>query len=198
MTYTPVPPLEIFAECLAVPPLQHVAAIGDVRILTVGQFALPLAKLALRYPSTVDVRMIGMDPTKLPADRRVSGVRSREALPADWQAHVIGVAVPGDPSRLLQELAPHLAPSGVIVVAVDQVKHSRQIKNTLGQIYTQVLPYRECAPEPTIFLLASNRRFGTPRRPWPPNLRHLNPRYLQSLFSLPQKDYRLLYGPEKP
>lgn len=195
MTYKPVPPIEIFAECLAVPPVLHTSAMGDRNFLTIGTFALPLAMLALRYPTTHDIRLVGIELEKIPRDKRAGAIRDLQGLPADWKADAAALALPGDPTPKISSVTKFLDPQGVLVVAVDQFQDAKTVKDALRQHFPHVLPYIEHAPDKTCFLLASNKKLHKPLRPWPTNLRHLNPRYLQSLFALPVNDYHFLYGP---
>lgn len=192
MTWKPAPSIEAWAEAFSVPPILHASPAKPLRILTQGQFSLPLAKLALRYPNTAEVHIIGADITL--KDRRVHNHPKLEELPQEFVADVIGVAVPGDPSALLPALKRHMAPEGIIVVGVDRFPRGRVVKDAMSQTWRQVLVYREHMPEPSLFLMASDRPFGATVRPFPPNLKRLNPRYLRSLFELATDEARLLFG----
>jgi len=192
MTWQPTPPIEAWAEAFSVPPILHVSPTKPLRVLTQGQFSIPLAKFALRYPSTTEVRIIGSD--IILKDRRVHSHLSLEELPKEFIADVIGVALPGDPSALLPVLKLRLAPDGIIILGVDRFARGRLVKDAMSRIWRQVLVYREHMPEPSLFLMASDRPFGSTLRPFPPNLKRLNPRYLKSLFELATDEARLLFG----
>lgn len=174
------------------PPLMHVSAMKPVKVLTQGQFSLPLAKLALRYPNTTEARIVGSDTT--PKDRRIRGHARLEDLPEDFTADIVGIAVPGDPTALLPTLKKYMAPDAIIVVGVDLFSRGRVVKDAMSKIWRQTLVYREHAPEPSLFIMASDRNFGATLRPFPPNLKRLNPRYLRALFELATDEARLLFG----
>jgi len=194
MGWSPTPPLEAFAEALSVPPMIHTPP-RDTKVLVVGAYALPLAKLALRYPSTTEVLVVVSDPqAPLPRDRRIRRLGSLEDIPDDWRCDVAGVAVPGDVRPLLGSIDDHLQEQGVIVVAVDRFARGRVVKDAMRGLWPQVLPYREHAPDPALFILASKRRLGRPYRPIPSNLGRLTPRYLSALFQLAKDEYQMLYG----
>lgn len=190
--WQPVPAIEAWAEAFSVPPLMHVTTLKPIKVLTQGQFSLPLAKLALRYPNTVEVHIVGSDTT--PKDRRVHGHARLEDLPTDFLADIVGIAVPGDPTALLPSLKKHMAPDAIVVVGVDLFNRGRVIKDAMNALWRQVLVYREHAPDPSLFIMGSDRVFGATMRPFPPGLQRLNPRYLRSLFELATDEARLLFG----
>lgn len=195
MAWTPTAPLEVFAEALSVPAMIH-TPVRETRVLTVGTYALPLAKLALRYPDTVEVCMADLHGAQTPRDKRVTALPSLDALPSQWAADVIGIAVPGDPKDVIKQVAPRLKPDGVLVVAMDVPSRAREIKDHLRETWSHVLPYREHAPDLVLFLIASDRVLGRPLRPIPPRLARINPRHLSSMFAFPSDEYRLLFGQE--
>lgn len=192
MNWKPAPHIEAWAEAFSVPPMLHVPTLKPVNILTQGQFSLPMAKLALRYPNTNEVRIVGSDTT--PSDRRVHGHARLEDLPREFIADVVAIAVPGDPISLLPALKQRMAPDALIIIGIDQFSRGRHVKDAMTKLWRQVLVYREQAPDPSLFLMASDRRFGATLRPFPPNLKRLNPRYLQSMFVFPTDEYNLLFG----
>jgi hypothetical protein len=193
MTFSPVDPIESFAEALSVPPILHVHPTRELKVLVLGQFALPVVKLALRYPNTAEAHLVAVD--NYPKDRRVISHRSLDHLPKDLKVALVGVAVPGDPSAALLAIKPYTTPDAVVVVAVDQLGKGRKIKDTMQTLWRQVLPYREHAPDPALFLMASDQKFGAALRPFPPGLKRQNPRYLGAMFTLAKDEYDLLYGP---
>lgn len=198
IAYSPTSPLETFAEALSVPPLMHVSPSQDVKILCFGQFSLPMAKLALRYPNTREVHLVGYDAPTVPSDSRVTAHASLDQVPRTLVADLIAVVVPGDPTALLEDIGRYLDPAGVLVVALDQFGRGRTVKDSLRKRYRHVLPYREFTPpDISLFLMASNRKLGTSLRPFPPGLRRLNPRYARALFDLAADEYAFLYGPVK-
>jgi hypothetical protein len=161
-----------------------------------------LTRLRCTWPSAQLVHRLDRDTSGLlllaltpELHRALSGLFAQRLVHKTYRADVAGVAVPGDPVALLEALKPHLAPDAVVVVSLDQMARGRPVKDAMQRIWRQVLPYREHAPSPVLFLLASDQRFGATLRPFPPNLQRLNPRYLQSLFSLAKDEYDLLYGP---
>lgn len=191
MSYSKTPNLEVFAEALSVPPILHIPADRPLTVLTYGPYALPMAKLALRYPSTKKVIIVARDGAPVPQDRRVKLRDNLQDMPAGFD--LIASAVPGVPP--LAELRKLLKPDGALVVAVDQFGNGRKIKDLMTKLgFAQVLAYREHVPEPALFLMASNRRFGKPLRPFPAGLKRLTPRYLPSLFALAKDEYAALYG----
>lgn len=195
--YAPVPPIEVFAESLSVIPMLHVPANPGIKVLVQGSYGMPLASLALRYPTTGEIRIADLEQTQVPQDRRVSVVKDVVALPEDWKADVAASALPGDPVPRLASMKAHLAKDGVLVVAADKFDRGRAIKVAMQSMWKHVLPYRDwVAGEPSLFLLASDRAFGGFLRPFPSGLRRLTPRYLQVLFTLAKDEYRLLFGSE--
>lgn len=194
MIYKPVPPIEAFAEALSVPPMLHVTPAKPINVLIFGQFALPLGRFALRYPNTVDVRLVSTD-TAL-KDQRCQQHDRLDDLPSGWLADIVAIAVPGDPTALLPELKLKMKADGVIVVAIDQFAKGRKVKDAMQVLWKQTLPYREYAPDPALFLMASDRKFSTSLRPLPTNLKRLNTRYIQAIFTLAKDEYALLYGPK--
>lgn len=196
MQYNPVPSIEIFAEAVAVPPILHVDPIKPLNVIAFGPYALPLAKLALRYPQTEKVYLVAIDKAPPLQDRRVKVLDRVEELPSDLKANLIGVAVPGDPQSIMGSLRKFASGDCVGVVAVDRVDRGRALKDALGKTWSHVLPYRELCPEPALFLMVSDRKFGKPLRPFPAGLHRLTPRYLSNLFTLAKDEYRLLFGSE--
>lgn len=194
MTWSPVPPLEVFAETLSVPAWIHTRP-GPVKVLVLGDFATPLATLALRFPDTQEVMVVG-DEQVTPRDRRVTRLATQADLPADYQADVSAVALPGTPKGALVTQHRHTTPDGVAVIAVDDAANGRRVKNDLRDLWAHVLPYRTYAPDLALFFLASNRKLGASTRGWPANLKKLCPPYLSSLFALARDEYQLLYGAE--
>jgi len=196
MGWERTPPLEAFAEALSVPAMLH-TPLRNIRVLVVGVFAIPLAKLALRYPSTREVVVVAEPSAPLPRDRRLRRVSSIEDIEQGWRADVAALAVPGSPETLAREVKRMLTPDGLMVVAVDTFSRGRSAKDGLQQLLTHVVPYREYAPEPVLFLLASDRRIGRPLRPVPPGLSRITKGYLPALFCLGKDEYHLLYGDRK-
>lgn len=192
MLWQPVPPLEIFAEALSVPVVIH-TPVRPTRVLIIGPYGVPAAKLALRYPSTAEVVLVSSDEISL-RDKRFRRISSIKELPADWKADAAVVAVVGDPRPLLPLVKERLVPDGLVVVALDRFGRGRDTKDALRALWGQVLPYREYVPDPHLFLLAGDRRIGKPLRPIPPNLKRITDRYLQSLFTLGKDEYQFLYG----
>ena len=193
MQYEKVPNIEIFAEALSVPPLMHVPADRKMSVAAIGRCALPLAKLALRYPSTERAMLVSTGKGPLPRDRRLSVVRSIDGLKGQ-SFDVVGMALPGDPARAIGLVRPLIKPGGILVVALDQLARGRAVKDAMQRLFRQVLVYREHVPEPALFLMAKDGQFGKPSRPMPPNLKRLTPRYLQGLFLLAKDEYKALYG----
>lgn len=197
MEWKAAPPEEAFAEALAVPAMLQISPLKRVRVMTFGQWALPMAKLALRYPSTAEVVLVGADAHTVPKDRRARGFARLEDVPKEFRADLVAVAVPGDPSTVLSSLKGHMDPEGLLVVALDQFSRGRVVKDALRRDWKHILPYREFTPPDTaLLLLAADRRLGPSLRPFPPNLHRLNPRYMQAMFQLAADEYALLYGAE--
>lgn len=194
--YRPVPALEVFAEALAVPPMIHMPPGRPLRVIAFGPYALPLAKLALRYPETSEVYLVAIDKAPALQDKRVKVLQRLEDLPQEFKADMVGIAVPGDPAGIVRTLRGHMTPEGVLVLAVDRMDRGRVLKDSMAKLWRQVLPYREFTPEPALFLMASDKRFGKPVRPFPANLQRLTPRYFSNLFTLAKDEYRLLFGSE--
>lgn len=195
MGWQPTQPLEIFAEAVSVPVMIH-APPRPTKVLAIGAYALPLAKLALRYPDTTEVVLMRLDGAPIPKDRRVRVVESFEEL-GDTKFDVAGIAVPGDPRELLGPVRSRLQPDGLMVVAVDQVHRARDTKDAMRPLFAQVLPYREHAPDLAVFLLGTGQRLHKPLRPIPPKLHRINPRYLPTMFSWPSDEYRMLWGEDQ-
>lgn len=186
--------LEVWAQALAVPAIIHVDPRQPVRALTVGHYAQPFARMALRYPSTVDVRIAEAPELPVPPDRRAAALESWEDLPSGWKADVAAVGVPGDPVGAIRRVVDLLTTNGVLVVGIDSWSRGSAVREGLRRHFGQVLPYREWAPKPALFFLASNRRFGRPLRPLPPKLARINARYLEALFYLANDEVSLVYG----
>lgn len=194
MTYTPVPHLEKFAEAISVVPFLHVPADRPVKVLAVGPYALPVAKLALRYPNVAEIHLSSMETATFPNDRRAIRHETMADIPDDLKADIVALALPSDPIPRLLALKQHMAPEGVIVVALDTFDRGRKVKDAMSKLWTQVIPYREHAPEPVLFLLASDRRFGRFLRPIPKNLKRLSEAYIPTLFTFAKDEHFLLYG----
>lgn len=192
--FIPVPPIEIFAEALAVPPVLYVPPNKAKTVLTVGPYALPLAKLALRYPETEAVLMVSIDESLVPNDKRVQTFPNIESLPNDTKADIAAIANRGDVPDLARKIKNYVASDGVVTVAVDLFKNGRAYKEVISKTWPFVLPYREFTPEPALFLLLSNRRINRPLRPFPARLKRLTPRYLNNLFTLSKDEYIFLFG----
>jgi len=82
----------------------------------------------------------------------------------------------------------------VLVVALDQFERGREAKSAMSRLWRQVIPYREWAPEPVLFLLASDRRFGPFKRPVPKNLQRVTEAWIPAMFTLAKDENFLLYG----
>lgn len=194
LDYKPVPPIEIFAEALAVPPFIYTAPSKTTKVLTVGPYALPLAKLALRYPEIEDVFMVSIDEGLVPNDKRVKTFASLEELPEDWKADIASVASRGNVPAVVVDVSDHIAPDGVMSVAVDIFANGRAYKDAISKSWPFVLPYREFTPEPALFFLLSKKKIVRPLRPFPVKLKRLTPRYLNNLFTLAKDEYILIFG----
>lgn len=192
--FIPVPPIEVFAEALAVPPMLYVAPNKAKTVLTVGPYALPLAKLALRYPETERVLMVSIDESLVPNDKRIETFSSLDNLPQDTKADVVAIANRGDIPDLAGKIRKYVHPEGVVTVAVDLFKNGRAYKEIVAKIWPFVLPYREFTPEPALFFLLSNKKINRPLRPFPARLKRLTPRYLNNLFTLSKDEYIFLFG----
>lgn len=176
------------------PPILHLPGSAPVRVLSDGPFALPLAKMALRYPTTREVTLLNLGKSVPPRDERVKlliGANTTDKY------DLIGIATAGDPGSRIDGLAPHLLPSGIMVVAVDSFNRGKHVKQTLQKHFKHVVPYREHTPERALFFLASNKPFGKPVRPFPRWLKRLNPRLMSALFTLGKDEAQFLYGPSQ-
>jgi hypothetical protein len=192
--------LEAFAEAISVVPWLHVAPRHPTRVLTLGRFAWPAAKLALRYPETVEALVVDAESLSLPRDNRIVRAPSLAALPsprADAPINLMAIADPGRGWGDAETAKPYLAPDGLVVVAIPVITQWRIAKDSLAQIFAHVVPYREHAPGPALFLLASDLPIRRAGRPLPNNLQRITPRYLDALFLLAKDELDTLYGPAK-
>jgi hypothetical protein len=187
--------LQIYAEAFSVVPLLHVPADKPIRVLSVGPYALPLAKLALRYPATTEVVLASIDTAPAPTDKRVKVVKTLDGVSGTFD--VLGMALPGEAYGLLPQVKKLLAPGGVLVFAVDQFQRGRQAKDALRPLWGHIFPYREFTPDPSLFFLCSDEKIRPDQRPMPQNLYRLTPKYLPVLFTFAKDEYNFLYGEKK-
>lgn len=191
--------LEAFAEAISVVPWLHVPVRRPIRVLTVGRFAWPSAKLALRYPETVEALVVDADALSLPRDARIVRAPSLAALPPPNPEAPINLVAIADPGRGAADAAAakaYLSPDGVVVVAVPVHAQWRATKDALSADFAHVVPYREHAPGPALFLLASDRPLRRSGRQIPQGLQRITPRYLDALFLLAKDEQDILFGPK--
>jgi hypothetical protein len=171
----------------------HTKDHAQVRVLVVGNYALPVAKLALRYPGTIEVYAL-VDKGLMLRDKRMHHINSLDDLPKGFKADVLAVAVPGDPTAMVTSLRPYASPSSTIVVSFDTMSRGKQVLDAIKPLWPHIVPYVAHVPESALFFLLSDRKIGQPVRPFPPKLKKLTPGYMNSLFILAKDERRLLYG----
>lgn len=193
MEWTPVPPIEAYAEALSVPAMVHAPEKHPFVVIALGNYALPVVKLALRYPSTTTI-YAQMDEKLLPRDKRVVHIERLNDIPKGTKAGLIAVAMPGDPAALVVSLRSHTAPDTITVVSFDTPLRGKQALQRIKPLWPHITPYRAHVPESALFFLLSDRKIGRPVRNFPPKLKKLTPGYMNSLFVLAKDERRLLYG----
>lgn len=193
---------DAFIEALSIVPLIHLPVVPNQRVLLVGVDAAAAAPAVLRYPQTIEVVIVGAgDRPAVLGDKRVKYAPSIDALPKEWMADLIIVALPAITDAKVQLIrAHHRADSGAVVFAVARASQVRAAKDMIRRGWSTVQPYREMTPEvedPTArvawFLLAGDHGFKR-HRAVPPWAKRMSDKYVPALFTLAKDEYALAYG----
>ena len=182
-------------DAFAVVPLVHLPVVQGQRVLAVGPAAMSLAVTSLRYPTTVEVAVVGI-PGMPTVDPRVRTIKELRDLPPGWMADLVGVATPVLSEDLLNQI--HMrqnALTGVAVFAAPGPAAVRPLKDALRSRWSTLQPYREWTGEavPSWFILAADHGFKR-YRPVPSWPTRLSEKYLPALFTLSKDEYAAAYG----
>lgn len=183
--------MDAFGEALGVVPIVHLPVTPGQNVLLIGKGSAAAAEIALRYPTTTNVRLV--DESYTTKDGRVQPARL-DQLPADWCADLAIVVLPTLSDTLVSAVRQrHKARSGVAVFAVSQPGLVRRYRDLLAQYWSVVQPYREYLPgisTPQWFLMAGDHGFQR-HRPVPGWTSRLTDKYLPVLFTFSKDEYAL-------
>jgi hypothetical protein len=184
---------EIFAEAVSVVPLVHAPVRQNQNALIIGSRALPAAGLAARYPSFVDIAVVGASIDRFEKNRRIRKIASLNDLQQGWKADLIVIAEPDITDEHIKMARAASGQDSVVVFAVNEFSGGGAVRTKIIDQWKNVVPYREHLPRPALFIMASDSPLKQQRKV-PDGTSRMQKSYIPSLFILAKDEYQTLYG----
>jgi len=184
---------EVFAEAVSVIPLVHAPVRQNQNALIIGSHALPAAGLSSRYPSFVDIAVMGANIERFNKYKRIRKIAGSSDLPSSWTADLIVIAEPVITDEHI-ELARRVSNQKTVVVfAINDFPDGADFRKRIFDKWKIVLPYRDHLPRPALFFIASDSLLKMQRKV-PDGTSRIQKSYIPSLFILAKDEYQALYG----